>query len=298
MPEGGAGEPAIAREDIEISESEALLQGSGPGGEGPDPGAKPRQTPAPHGSLSRSASAFQAGIMLFKGMIGAGVLGLPAAFKATGWLGGIVILVVVGLLNAYTGLLLRDAKYVADDILRQRGEKGEDEEVTFADVGAAAFSRGGLGRSLTFFFLVISQLGTCIAYVVFMVNNLSAADPVFASRWLYIGLLGPCLFAFTMFRSMASLSPVAIIGTALFVVGIALVVFESLSSWNPPSEFPAYRADGVDRFVGTAIFALSGINLVRAQQRVASRASVITHFTPTHRTGDSRRGEPAARLPV
>lgn len=250
VQEGGAAEAGAGEED---EEGRPLLTGE----EGPP------KTPAPHGSHSRHATTFQASMNLFKGMIGAGVLGLPAAFQAAGWLAALAILLVVALVSIYACQLLLEAKSVAEVELRRRGEKEEDEEITYPDVGSAAIPTAGLGRSLTFFFLVATQIGSCIAYVMFIGNNLHALD-LGAPRWALILMLAPLLFAFTLSRDMASIYPVSLAGTILFVVGVVVVVAEAVDAWNPPAHFPAVRTEGLARFTGTAIFALSGINLVRA----------------------------------
>lgn len=61
-----------------------------------------RQGPAPEGGEPPCSSARSSYLTLLNAAVGAGVLSFPSAFRETGWAGGLILLLVVGLVEAFT----------------------------------------------------------------------------------------------------------------------------------------------------------------------------------------------------
>lgn len=221
------------------------------------------KTPAP--GEAGHAGPFHAFINTFKAFIGAGVLGMPFGFRTAGWLGGILVLLVIAVTSAYTAKLLLRAKNCARKRavrrLVQGGMRPEDARaatvhMTYPEVGREALPQGHVGERMSAFFLALTQLGSCTAYVIFMANNLSAIDPTWPSRWMYVFVLLPPLIFLSFIQDIDLLFPLSLAGTALLAVGIVLIAGHAVSEWAPPDAFRVIDVHGMTIFAGMAIFAM------------------------------------------
>lgn len=139
---------------------------------------------------------------IFISFIGAGVLGLPYAFKEAGILEGIFIMCTVGLLSVRAMLLVIDSKDrimssksneilmsvrkdESKETLLQNGDidksewqksndfnaDGKSKDLGYGDVGQKAF--GKVGGILVDVAIVVSQTGFCCAYLIFISENIA-----------------------------------------------------------------------------------------------------------------------------
>lgn len=86
-------------------------------------------------------------------------MGLPYAFAQGGMLTSVVSIVVISLIATFCVHMLVDAK---------RSLSGANVQ-TFSDVGQATFGRAG--RLVVVLALGFSQLGFCVAYLIFIGEN-------------------------------------------------------------------------------------------------------------------------------
>ncbi|KAJ7525559.1 hypothetical protein O6H91_17G056700 [Diphasiastrum complanatum] len=207
-------------------------------------------------------------------LVGAGMLGLPYAFKRAGWLAGSIALIVVAMATYYSLKLLVDArKKVEDD--------GEAEVATYSDLSYHAY--GDRGRIAVDGLIFLSQGGTCIAILIFIGENLPSlfstltitshpaagiADAKTArSR---IGLAGKDTYIFMAFvlqlgmagiNSLTRLAPFSMLGTLANVLAMAVVmreyVVEIISGGGIKPVEAFTDLSGLPFAVGVGIYALS-----------------------------------------
>ncbi|XP_078682925.1 uncharacterized protein LOC144917117 isoform X1 [Branchiostoma floridae x Branchiostoma belcheri] len=180
---------------------------------------------------------------IFISFIGAGVLGVPYAFKEAGVIEGILIMTAVGILSVKAMLMIIDSKYKinrekrpkrTDDkefqtdiemevlldedtahenngdlmtgVKQHRRQPSYDhhmEELDYGDVGFHAI--GPVGRQLVECSIVVSQTGFCCSYIIFISQNLMHyVDNSHMYQWLLILL--PPLAILTMLRQLSNLA--------------------------------------------------------------------------------------------
>jgi len=92
---------------------------------------------------------------MLKVFLGIGILATPSTFKHIGVIGGIFGLITIGVMNGYTMKLQVDAKIKLNKIVH-----------SYSDLGELAL--GNNGRILVDIFMVFSQVGFGIAYLLFV----------------------------------------------------------------------------------------------------------------------------------
>ncbi|CAK8697537.1 unnamed protein product [Clavelina lepadiformis] len=165
-----------------------------------------------HGSSDGTKSTFKVFGNIFISFIGAGVLGLPYAFKEAGILEGILIMSLVGYLSVCAMMLLIDCKDFmqshklsrtlqsreawSDDISQTTsliangspGSSADLEEAKFnsneqkskdknnRDIGygdVGYYAYGQSGSALVDVAIIVSQTGFCCAYLIFIIENMA-----------------------------------------------------------------------------------------------------------------------------
>lgn len=144
---------------------------------------------------------------------GAGMLGLPYAFKRSGTVEGAVFLVMIAFLSWHAIMtLLQTRRFLV--------ESRHERAATYGDVAEAAY--GQLGRTTVNLLLVLSQTGFCVAYLVFIGQNLASV-----SSWptsAYIMALIPALISLSLVKSLTKLAPFSLVADVLNLFGL-LVIF-------------------------------------------------------------------------
>jgi proton-coupled amino acid transporter len=99
-------------------------------------------------------------------IVGAGVLGLPYAFKASGWLEASLIMCALSLTMYYCMMLLVRSRR------RMERDWGVGEVPTYSKLGFHSF--GTAGQAAVDAMVLLSQGGFCIAYLIFIGENLAS----------------------------------------------------------------------------------------------------------------------------
>ncbi|XP_020158344.1 amino acid transporter ANT1 [Aegilops tauschii subsp. strangulata] len=228
--------PLLARED-----GGAAAEGSGRGG-----GATWAQT---RGNMVVS-------------IVGTGVLGLPYAFRAAGWLAGTLGVAAAGCATLYCMLLLVECR---DKLEEEETEEPCDVLYTYGDLGQKCF--GTIGRCSTEILIFLSQAGGSVAYLIFIAQNLHSMLTQFMSPDTFIfAILLPMQIALSFVRSLSSLSPFSIFADACNVLAMAIVIKEDIRLFDHPfADRSAFNGLWAIPFsFGVALFCFEGFSMTLA----------------------------------
>ncbi|XP_075066195.1 proton-coupled amino acid transporter 1-like [Mixophyes fleayi] len=232
---------------------------------------------------SSSTTWFQTLIHLLKGNIGTGLLGLPLAVKNAGIVLGPLSLVVMGIIAVHCmDLLVKCANHIC-----QRNQ------LPFVDYGDAVMygmestpsqwlrTHSIWGRWIVGFFLILTQLGFCCVYFVFLADNVKqvvdAANGTtndcgsnitvvlnnsMDSR-LYILSFLPFLILLVFIRNLRYLSFFSLLAN-LTMLGSVIMIYQYIARDIPDPSHLSYAASWktYPLFFGTAIFAFEGIGVI------------------------------------
>lgn len=203
-------------------------------------------------------------VTLIKSFMGIGVLTMPYAVKQGGYIAGPVGLVIICVLEWYCIELLI---------------------VTSQTSGARTISFGGLGlhvcgrwaKTMVNASLIITQFGVCIAYVIFISENVadvvchetrSVACP--ARVAIAVGML-LWVLPFCLLKTLSMLA-VPMLMANFAIIGVVGWVFycagQELHSSSVAPEIVAVNWQGLPVFFGCVVFAFEGIGLIMPIQAV------------------------------
>ncbi|XP_072001652.1 proton-coupled amino acid transporter 1-like [Engystomops pustulosus] len=232
---------------------------------------------------SSSTTWFQTFIHLLKGNIGTGLLGLPLAVKNAGIVLGPLSLVVMGIIAVHCmDLLVKCANHIC-----QRHQR------PFVDYGDAVMygmeaapsqwlrTHSIWGRRTVSFFLILTQLGFCCVYFVFLADNVKQVveaangttnDCSFNATVLlqesmdsrlYILSFLPFLILMVFIRNLRYLSGFSLLANVA-MLGSVIMIYQFIGRDIPDPTHLSYAAGWrtYPLFFGTAIFAFEGIGVV------------------------------------
>ncbi|XP_045678663.1 proton-coupled amino acid transporter 3 [Phyllostomus hastatus] len=247
-------------------------------------------------------SMIQTLIHLWKCNIGTGLLGLPLAMKNAGILVGPISLLTIGVLTMHCMVILLNCAHH----LSQRLQK------TFVNYGEAMMhsletcpnawlrTHAAWGRYTVSFLLIITQLGFCSVYFIFMADNLQqiveeahvtsnvclprkslALTPILDIR-VYMLTILPFLVLLVFIRNLKVLSVFSTLAN-ITTLGSMALIFEYITQEIPdPSNLPL-MADWKTflLFFGTAIFTFEGVGMVlplKNQMKHPQNFSFVLYF--------------------
>ncbi|KAI8797884.1 amino acid transporter ANTL1 [Biomphalaria glabrata] len=235
---------------------------------------------------------------VFIAFIGAGILGLPYAFKEAGIIEGTVLMILLAVLSVRSMLLLLECKYhiiavyesedhqmgmkedglfsyfsgsgeETHDLLKEEGnlftrikdfKPFVSEDLSYGDIGYE--SLGAIGRLLVDLVVVLSQIGFSCAYLIFICRNLSHFLPsVEMAYWLIILL--PPLSLLTLFRNLNSLAVTSILAQCANLFAFSIVFWFDFHHAANVSLHPREMAlENLPYFAVIAIYCYEGAGLV------------------------------------
>eukprot|EP00747_Dinoflagellata_sp_TGD_P149769 gnl/TRDRNA2_/TRDRNA2_177053_c3_seq1.p2 gnl/TRDRNA2_/TRDRNA2_177053_c3~~gnl/TRDRNA2_/TRDRNA2_177053_c3_seq1.p2 ORF type:complete len:499 (+),score=89.90 gnl/TRDRNA2_/TRDRNA2_177053_c3_seq1:86-1582(+) len=200
-------------------------------------------------------------VALLKCYIGTCITFIPGAFAKGGWLFSSLTLLTLGVVNFFTTWMLLE-------IRTRTGLCG------LGDMGQK--SLGHIGKRIVQVSLVISQYGTCIAYMIFICELGSDAVHIHKNYILIVQLL--VLIPLCLIRTVDKLefpnllADVLILG-GLFIMCLAFACHMKTS--GPAPDFKAYNSKTWGLFIGTAIFSFEGTPLLMP---IANSMAQPQHF--------------------
>ncbi|XP_026799098.3 neutral amino acid uniporter 4 isoform X2 [Pangasianodon hypophthalmus] len=237
---------------------------------------------------------------LLKGNIGTGLLGLPLALRNAGILLGPVCLVLMGVVCVHCMHILVNCSHQLSERLKKSPlSYSETVAVAMETSSSHCLRRGAnFGRLLVNFFLVLTQLGFCSVYFVFLAENIkqvveghyinsssssSSSEAVLAfysnsseggggpvvstatglDQRVYMLLLLPFLILLTFIRELSNMAPLCAAANLAMAASLALIYTYILADVGDPRQLPYVSTwNKFPFFFGTAIFAFEGIGVV------------------------------------
>ncbi|RLN89176.1 hypothetical protein BBJ28_00024092 [Nothophytophthora sp. Chile5] len=213
----------------------------------------------------RGASVGKTVFTIFKSFIGSGILFLPKAFQNGGMLFSIVGLCVSATLSAFCMLRLTECSNV---ILRLRSHRS----VSYGLVGAQAF--GNVGRVAVNVSLVLSQIGFCCSYLIFVEKNIGEVmlhafkfqKSMVTSSWTLILLQIPLYTPLTWVRHIEYFAITNLFADVLILFGLLYIIAYSLQTLESApagsSTWEYFNSENWAMFLGVAVYCFEGIGLV------------------------------------
>uniref|UniRef100_A0AAZ3S7T6 Solute carrier family 36 member 4 n=1 Tax=Oncorhynchus tshawytscha TaxID=74940 RepID=A0AAZ3S7T6_ONCTS len=238
----------------------------------------PELLPVRHYELGNSHQGItftQALIHLLKGNIGTGLLGLPLAVRNAGVIVGPLCLVLMGVVCVHCMHILVNCSHHLCERLK-RPPLGYSDTVAFSMEHSSyqCFRKSArFGRHLVNFFLVLTQLGFCSAYFVFLAENIKQVGSIPTYRiqtspWaldlrLYMLFFLPFLILLVFMKDLKNMAVLSLLANVCMAVSV-IIIFQYITTdfgdlhrlplTSPLGKFPF--------FFGTAIFAFEGIGVV------------------------------------
>ncbi|XP_008013235.3 proton-coupled amino acid transporter 3 [Chlorocebus sabaeus] len=236
-----------------------------------------------HPAGEAGLSMMQTLIHLLKCNIGTGLLGLPLAIKNAGLLVGPVSLLAIGVLTVHCMvILLNCAQHLSQRLQKTFVNYGEATMYSLETCPHAWLRTHAVwGRYTVSFLLIITQLGFCSVYFMFMADNLQqmveeahvtsnicqpreilALTPILDIRFYMLTIL-PFLILLVFIQNLKVLSVFSTLAN-ITTVGSMALIFEYIMQGIPyPSNLPLMANwKTFLLFFGTAIFTFEGVGMV------------------------------------
>lgn len=201
-----------------------------------------------------TASAQKCFFLLMKSFVGTGVLFLPRSFYNGGMTFSIITLILVAIIALYCMLLLVECHHMVGG--------------SFGDIGKRLY--GPYARYAVLFSIILSQLGFCCAYTIFVAKtvreltvtvtdcaiNLPESAFIFGQLLIYIPM--------AMVRKIKYFSIAALIADVFILAGLGYLYYFDISKLATQglANIQSFNKESFALMIGTAIFTFEGIGLV------------------------------------
>ncbi|CAG9578710.1 unnamed protein product [Danaus chrysippus] len=223
--------------------------------------------PASERYLEHPTSNLDTLIHLLKGNIGTGILAMPDAFKNSG-----LFLGVIGTL--FMGTICTHCMHMLVQCSHELCIRNQRPAMSFAEVVEDAFAMGPIAlrpyakkfRTIVNIFLVITQLGFCCVYFLFVATNLQDTMHFFhlnLSVHSYLAIIFPPMLALGLLKNLKYLTPVSLIAAIMTAWGLIITfyyILQDLPHTNTVKAFASWHQ--LPLYFGTAIYAFEGIGMV------------------------------------
>lgn len=238
----------------------------------PDGASPARHHGDGHGLAVGTASNAQVAVNIVISFVGAGLLGIPDAFRRAGWLLGTLTLATVSALNVYAMLLLPHVKRKLLHLRQKQQQNSTRSDETHTDTHELLLldSYGALGRAImgpngeTFVngCLVVSQVGFATAYIIFIAANLHSLAGI--PRGVTCLACVPGLCGLVQARDMKTLAPFSLLADAANVLGLSAVLFEDWETYYQPHDDVIHKVrwSGFLYVIAITVYSMEGVGLI------------------------------------
>ncbi|XP_049730106.1 proton-coupled amino acid transporter 2 isoform X1 [Elephas maximus indicus] len=232
---------------------------------------------------TKGITGFQTLVHLVKGNMGTGILGLPLATKNAGILMGPLSVLAMGFVACHCmHILVRCARHFCHRLNKPFMDYG-DTVMHGLEASPSSWLQNHAywGRCVVIFFLIVTQLGFCCAYIVFVADNLKqiveaingttntcvhngtmTLTPTMDSRLYMLSFL-PFLVLLALIRNLRILSIFSLLANISMLVSLVIVVQYIVQGIPDPSRLPLVASwNTYPLFFGTAVFAFESIGVV------------------------------------
>ncbi|XP_063702405.1 proton-coupled amino acid transporter-like protein CG1139 isoform X2 [Culicoides brevitarsis] len=223
--------------------------------------------PSLHRTLEHPTSNLETMIHLLKGNIGTGILAMPDAFKNAGLYVGLFGTMLMGLICTHCMHMLVNCSH---ELCRRVQVPSLD----FSEVCYTSFKTGPPGvqryantaRNLINLFLVITQLGFCCVYFVFVAVNVQEVVAHYFFKLdirVYLILMLVPMVLLNLVRNLKYLTPASLLASILTISGLAITFYYMLQDLPHTDTVKPYASwKTLPLYFGTAIYAFEGIGVV------------------------------------
>ena len=197
----------------------------------------------------------QIAVNIIVSFVGAGLLGVPHAFRRAGWLLGSLTLCATSALNIYAMLLLPK--------VRKRLQEQGLECNSYGQMGLLLL--GERGEIFVNLCLVVSQMGFATAYLIFIAESVYKAK-----RWKVVFGCVPGLAFLVQANDMRKLSPFSLLANCANVLGLSAVLYQDwMQLEHPPvpssktdDTVRAFQWGGVVFVMAVTLYSMEGVGLI------------------------------------
>ncbi|XP_073913265.1 proton-coupled amino acid transporter 2 isoform X2 [Castor canadensis] len=215
--------------------------------------------------------------------MGTGILGLPLAVKNAGILMGPLSLLVMGFIACHCmHILVRCARHFCRRLNKPFMDYGHTVMHGLeASPSAWLQNHAHWGRHIVSFFLIVTQLGFCCVYIVFLADNLKQVveavnsttnhchynqtvvlTPTMDSRLYMLSFL-PILALLVLVRNLRVLTIFSLLANISMLVSLVIITQYIAQEIPDPSQLPLVASwKTYPLFFGTAIFSFESIGVV------------------------------------
>ncbi|XP_078407210.1 proton-coupled amino acid transporter 1 [Cetorhinus maximus] len=222
-------------------------------------------------------------IHLLKGNIGTGLLSLPLAVKNAGIVLGPISLIIMGVVAVHCmHLLVKCSHYLCAKLQKPFLDYGNVVMYSLEECPNLWLQRHSfIGRLLVEFFLILTQLGFCCVYFVFLADNtkqivdaanvtsnncyqnITILEPGSMDSRLYMLIFLPFIILLVYIRNWKCLAPLSLLANLAMCVSLVLIYWYIFTSATYTNDLPPVAGwKSYAMFFGTAIFSFEGIGVV------------------------------------
>ncbi|CAF1028316.1 unnamed protein product [Adineta steineri] len=205
---------------------------------------------------------------LIKGNIGAGILAFPYALSKAGLVFGPIAFWIMGALTLYCmHQLLRCHEYYRFHTSRSKCDFGDIMRYTLETCRWKFAQRHAkLGKFVMDGFIVLTQLGFCCVYFVFVPASIKQVVDYYSTNsptiHIYQLIMLVLVIGFSMIRSLKVLAPFSLIANIISIGGLCIIMQYVVRSHLPldqlplitkPADWPVFFASAMYVFEGIAL---------------------------------------------